>query len=122
VATKKTFICVGCPLGCEVTLTLDAKGKVIGFEGNRCKEGEKYVMEEYKNPVRTLTATVLTRGSSQPLLAVRTARPIGKTLLKKGMGVIARTTAEPPVKAGDVIVPNLLGSGVDLVASSDLSS
>jgi CxxC motif-containing protein len=122
VANKKTFICIGCPLGCEVTLTIGDKGKVVGFAGNRCKEGEKYVLEEYKNPVRTLTATVLTQGSSQPLLAVRTAKPIGKTMLKKGMAAIAKTKVKPPVRIGEVIVPNLLGSGVDVIASSNLPS
>jgi len=122
VAQEKAFICIGCPLGCEVTLTINDNGEVLEFEGNKCKEGEKYVLEEYKNPVRTLTATVLTEGSSQPLLAVRTSKPILKTKLVQSMAVIAGTRAKPPLKMGDVIVPNLLDTGADLVASSDLSS
>ncbi|MDI6616071.1 MAG: DUF1667 domain-containing protein [Syntrophaceae bacterium] len=121
-AQKKTFICIGCPLGCRVTLTIDGKGAVAGFAGNKCKEGEKYVLEEYTNPVRTLTATVLTEGSSQPLLAVRTSRPIVKTKLAEGMAVIAKVRARPPLKIGDVVVPNLLDTGADIVASGNLSS
>lgn len=119
---NKTFICVGCPLGCAVTLTIDDKGDVQEFTGNKCKEGKKYVLEEYQNPVRTLTATVLTEGSAYPLLAVRTSKPILKTKQIQGMQVIAGVKAKPPLKMGDVVIPNLLGTGVDVVASSDLLS
>ena len=121
-AQEKAFICVGCPLGCEVTLTINDTGEVLGFAGNKCKEGEKYVLEEYQHPVRTLTATVLTDGSSQPLLAVRTSKPILKTTQLQSMQVIAGARAKPPLKMGDVVIPNLLGTGVDVVASSDLLS
>lgn len=119
---EETIICVGCPLGCEVKLTLNDKNEVAGIEDNKCKEGKVYAVEEFTNPVRTLTATVLTQGSSQPLLPVRTSKPILKTLLPHSMSIIAKTRAKPPIKMGDVIVPNLLDTGVDVVASSDLPS
>ena len=121
-AKEETYICIGCPLGCEVTLTIDNKGNVVGFAGNKCKEGKKYVLEEYKNPVRTLTATVLTQGSSQPLLAVRTNKPIPKALQAQSMTVIARARVVPPVRIGDVVVSNLLNTGADVVANTALSS
>ena len=103
-------------------MTIDKKGEVQEFAGNKCKEGKKYVLEEYQNPVRTLTATVLTEGSSQPLLAVRTSKPILKTKQIPGMQVIAGVKARPPLKMGDVVIPDLLGTGVDVVASADLLS
>ena len=121
-AKEEMIICVGCPLGCEVKLTLNDKNEVIGVDDNECKEGKGYALEEFTNPVRTLSATVLTKGSSQPLLPVRTSKPILKTLLAQSMTVIAKVRAEPPIKMGDIIVPNLLDTGVDLVASSDLLS
>jgi CxxC motif-containing protein len=120
VTREETIICVGCPLGCGVKLTLNDKNEVTEVDGNKCKEGEKFVLEEFRNPVRTLTATVLTQGSSQPLLPVRTAKPILKTLFTKSMTVIARARAKPPISTGDVIVHNLLNTGVDVVASSAL--
>jgi len=115
-------ICVGCPSGCEVTLTIDDKGEVTKITGNRCKEGKKYATEEYENPVRVLMATVLTQGSSQPLLPVRTDKPILKTRLSEGMRVLARVRAKPPLKAGDMLVPNLLNTGANIIATSDLTS
>ena len=119
---EERIICVGCPLGCDVNLTLNDKDEVIGVADNKCKEGKVYAVEEYKNPVRTLTATVLTQGSSQPLLAVRTSKPILKTKLARGMLVLAKAKAKPPIKMSDIIVPNLLDTGADVVASSDLPS
>ena len=119
---EEMIICVGCPLGCEVKLTLNDKNEVTAVEDNKCKEGKRYAVEEFTNPVRTLTATVLTQGSSQPLLPVRTGKPILKTLLPQSMSIIAKTRVKPPIKMGDVIVPNLLDTGIDVVASSDLPS
>jgi CxxC motif-containing protein len=122
VIREEMIICVGCPLGCEIKLTLSDGDEVIEVGGNRCKEGKQYALEEFSNPVRTLTATVLTKNSSQALLPVRTSKPILKTLLRQGMDVIADTIVKAPIKMGDVIVPNLLDTGVDVIASSDLSS
>jgi len=118
---EERIICIGCPLGCLVTITIGDKGKVADISGYQCKQGQKYVLEEYKNPARILTATVLTQNSSQPLLSVRTAAPLLKTKLTEGMMVLAKTRAKPPIKLGDVIISNLLGTGVDLVATNDLA-
>ena len=120
--SEQMIICVGCPLGCEVKLTLNDRDEVAEVEGNQCKEGREYALKEFKNPVRTLTATVLTKGSSQPLLPVRTTKPILKTLMAESMIIIAKARAKPPIKMGDVIAPNLLDTGIDLVATSDLPS
>jgi CxxC motif-containing protein len=122
VTREETIICVGCPLGCEIKLLLGDRDEVVEVDGNKCKEGKQYALEEFSNPVRTLTATVLTKDGSQPLLPVRTSKPILKTLLTQGMSIIAGTTVKPPIRMGDVIVPNLLDTGVDVVATSDLPS
>lgn len=121
VAAEERIICIGCPMGCMATLTIDDKGQMVDIAGCKCKQGRKYVLEEYKSPVRVLTATVLTQGSAQPLLPVRTVTPIPKTKLAPGMMALAKATAKPPIKMGDVIISNLLGMGVDVVATSDLS-
>jgi len=117
---EERIICVGCPLACEVRLTIDDKGEVIEIADNKCKEGKKYAIEEYKNPVRILTATVLTRESKHALLPVRTNKPILKWMLRQGMYEIAKVEAKPPVRAGQSLITNLLDTGADLVASADL--
>ncbi|RJP30877.1 MAG: DUF1667 domain-containing protein [Actinobacteria bacterium] len=118
-APKETIICIGCPLGCRVTVIQDKKGNVAGLKGAECKQGQKYVLEELKNPVRTLTATVPTGDEGFPLLPVRTSLSILKTLLKPVMVETARVKVKPPVKAGDVILKNVKRTGADLIATAD---
>jgi CxxC motif-containing protein len=118
-APRETVICIGCPLGCRVTVVQDKKGNVTGMKGAECKQGEKYVLKELQNPVRTLTATVRTGDESFPLLPVRTSRPVLKALLKPIMVETARVAVKPPVKAGDVIVKNVLKTKSDLIATTD---
>jgi CxxC motif-containing protein len=118
-APRETVICIGCPLGCRVTVIQDKKGKVTGMKGAECRQGEKYVLKELQNPVRTLTATVRTGDDGFPLLPVRTSRPVLKTLLKPIMGETARIKVKPPIQAGDVIAKNVFKSRADLIATMD---
>lgn len=118
--SEVNIICVGCPLGCAATLTIGEDGKLAALTGCKCKAGQKYVVNEYKKPVRVLTGTILTQDSAQPLLPVRTATPILKEKLLAGMKVLAETRVRPPVRIGDVIISNLLGTRVSVVATSDL--
>jgi len=118
-AAKETIICIGCPLGCRVTVTQDKKGRILGMKGAECKQGEKYVLKELKDPVRTLTATVRTGDEDFPLLPVRTSRPVLKKLMKPIMKETVNAKVKPPVKVGDVILKNVLKTGSDLVATTD---
>jgi CxxC motif-containing protein len=119
VTTEEKITCVGCPMGCLVTLTI-SDGEVVAIEGNRCKQGEKYVLEEYRNPVRILTTTLLTQGSAQPLLPVRTAKPIPKIKMMAGAKALAKIRVKPPIKIGEVVVAKPAGIEVDVVATADL--
>ena len=114
----ETIICTGCPLGCRVTLTLDSKGHVTAFKNAECKLGQKHVMEEYRNPVRYLTTTVRTGDERFPLLSVKSSKPIPKKLLTKAMRATVNVNLSPPVKVGDIVIPNLLGTDVHIVATT----
>lgn len=116
---RKTVICIGCPLGCRVTVSLNKKGAIAGLKGAECKQGEKYVLKEFENPVRILTTTVPTNSEGFPLLPVRTSKPVLKRALGDVMHVTATLGVEPPVEAGQVIKRNVAGTGADLVATSD---
>ena len=114
------IVCIGCPLGCRTTLRINEQHEVVEITGYKCKEGRQYVLEEYRNPVRILTSTILTGKSGRPLLPVRTNRPILKSKLKEAALSLARVKARPPVKVGQVILPNLLNTGADIIATDDL--
>ena len=120
--TEAKVICVGCPLGCGILLTIGERKEVTKASGNKCKEGRAYAIKEHENPVRVLTATVLTQDSSKPLLPVRTDKPISKTSLRESMRVLAKVRAKPPLRAGDVLVTNLLDTGANVVSTSHLHS
>lgn len=119
---EERIICVGCPLGCEASLRIDDKGEIIKITGCKCKQGRQYVLEEYQNPVRILTATILTESDYQPLLSVRTNKPVLKTKLVDMMKTLARVRAKPPVEVGQVVLLNVMDTGADVVATSVLPS
>jgi CxxC motif-containing protein len=119
---EEKIICVGCPLGCETTLKIDDRGEAVKITGTKCKEGRQYVLEEFRNPVRVLTATVLTQNSARPLFPVRTNKPLLKTQLKKAAKELTGVKVKPPIRVGQVILPNLMNTGVDVIATDDLIS
>ena len=118
---QERIICIRCPMGCEVILSIDEGGEVVGMEGQRCKEGKEYALEEYRHPVRVLTTTLLTEGGEEPLLAVRSSKGIPKGMLREAMRSLAKVRVRPPVKVGEKVVEDLLGTGVDIVATEELS-
>ena len=118
--SEQEIICVGCPLGCHVILSISPSGEITGFSGNECKKGEAYVAQEYKYAVRIFTATVVTKGSVRPLLPVRTNSTIPKDKLRECAYLVSQITVEPPLAIGEVVLPNILGTGTDLVCSDEL--
>lgn len=113
---KKEIICTICPLGCHITVT--GEGDVIeSIEGYTCKRGEKYGRQEFARPVRILTSTVKLTGGAQPLLPVRSDKPVSRELLFSCMDVLKEAKVSVPVKRYDVVVENICGSGVNIVAS-----
>ncbi len=108
----KEMICIACPIGCH--LTIDGNLRV---EGNICPRGEKYAIEEMTHPTRIVTTTVRTISSLTPRLSVKTKDPIPKELIFKVLDVLGGITVSKNVKIGDVIVSNILDTGVDIIAT-----
>lgn len=120
---EKKIICIICPQGCNITVKGDAeKGIIESVEGFTCKRGKAYAENEFTHPLRILTSSVKTEGSSFPLVPVRTRTAIPKELLFAGMEEIRKITVKGKVSCGDVIVANFLGTGVDLIASGDVEA
>ena len=119
---KKEVICIVCPKGCRGTVTVDETGEVKKFAGYECKEGRAYVKNEVKDPVRMLTATVIVDSKIRAALPARLSRAIPKNTIKDCMNVIAKARLKPPVKAAQVIIPNILDTGADLIATMGLEA
>ena len=116
----KNIICVTCPRGCPIAVTLE-DGIVTAVSGNACKRGHEYAINEVTAPVRMLTRTVRVKGGVIPMLPVKTAAPIPKDLLLKAMRDINAVIAQAPVCVGDVVLANVMGTGVDIVAARDVA-
>lgn len=114
-----TYTCIRCPLGCAVQLT-ENQGKITKIDGSACKQGEKYAVEEFTNPLRVLTTTIKVEGADIERLPVCTAAPIPKKLIREGAKLLAGTVIKAPVKCGQVIFPDFFHTGVDLISSRNL--
>lgn len=117
---KEEIICIGCPVGCRVVLSINKGGNIDALAGNECKIGERYAAQEYTAPVRIFTGTVQTRNCSRPLLPVRTSKAVPKKLISSFSKCVIDVKVKPPIRLGDVIISNIHNTGVDLIATSDL--
>jgi CxxC motif-containing protein len=120
-AKDTELICITCPLACHVVVTADNAGNILGVANHQCKEGKKYAIAEYRFPTRVLTTTLLTEGASRLLLPVRSSKAIPKTRLMEVMSSLSHVRIRPPVKMAQVVVPNIAGTGVDMVSTDELA-
>ena len=115
----KYHISIQCPMGCPLEVTME-NGEVIKVSGNTCKRGEIYAKKEVTSPTRTVTSTVKVENGELPLVAVKTKTDIPKSLIFECMAEINKATVKAPVKIGDVIIENVCGTGVPVVATSNV--
>ena len=113
---KKELICIGCPMGCPITVMLE-NGVVAGITGNTCPHGKSYAEKEVTNPTRIVTSTIRVEGGERPLVSVKTKEDIPKGKIFACMQEINATTVKAPVKIGDVLLENVAGTGVPVVAT-----
>ncbi len=111
------IICIVCPNGCHLQVD-----ETNGYQvtGNGCERGLSYGRDEATDPRRVLTTTVRLTGSEERRCPVRTAAPIPRGRLKEAMDVISAVSVAAPVRAGQVILPDLLGTGADLIATRNM--
>jgi CxxC motif-containing protein len=118
--TTKELTCIGCPMGCLLTATLDDDGKFISVDGYTCAIGKKYGEEECTNPTRMVTALAHAVGSQMPV-SVKTNKPIEKGKIFDCLAEIAKIDVKLPVHIGDVIISNVCGTDVNIVATKEIS-
>lgn len=111
--------CIRCPIGCVITVDVDPDGTAAYREGARCARGREYAVAEVTAPVRSVATTINVPGCGEPL-SVRTAEPIPKGLVSDAVRAIKAVRVELPVRAGDVILPDLCGTGVPAIATKSL--
>ncbi len=113
----KELTCIICPRGCNIKVEIE-EGEIKSIVGNTCKRGYDYAVAEVTNPVRTITSTI--KLDNGKMVSVKTDKPIPKNLIFRCMEEINKTTANSPVKIGDIIIENILGTGSNIVATKNI--
>lgn len=109
--------CVICPKGCRVY-----EGEDGSFTGAGCERGIEYAKSELRNPVRTVTSTVKINGARLERLPVKTDRPVSKDWMLRAVRALNDVQVSAPVKVGDVVLQNALGTGADFVAAKTMDA
>ena len=112
----REMVCINCPLGCMLTVTKENDGTVI-VTGNTCPRGETYGRTEMTNPKRVVTSTVRIKGQENRVVSVKTAEPIPKGKIGECIEALKEIEVSAPISIGDVIIENVAGTGVNIVAT-----
>lgn len=116
--SAQLLLCTVCPNGC--TLRVEETEKALRISGNLCGQGEQFARRELAAPERMLTTTVRVQNGTGPLVPVKTAQAIPKSQLAQAMRACASVNPEAPVALGSVLIEDIVGTGVSLVATSDM--
>ena len=116
---KVNLVCIGCPLGCPLTVEMDGK-EVVSVSGHTCKNGEKYARKELTNPTRIVTSTVRVTGGTLGMASVKTVSDIPKGAIFDCVKALRDIDVPAPVTIGQVIISDVAGTGVDIVATKNV--
>lgn len=114
--------CIVCPIGCHLKIE-EKQNSESGYEvtGNNCPRGEKYALKEMINPERIVTSTIKIKNLKNLMLPVKTTDGIPKDKVLDFMKEVSNYEAIRPIKRGDIIIENIYGTGVNLVAAKTIN-
>ena len=111
----KQFTCIGCPIGCPLQLQHNGD-EIAEISGYECDRGAKYARQEFSDPRRDLSTTVVIYGARWQRLPVKVTGPIGKDRVLEAAGKIHQLQVNAPVKLGQVLIKDFLGEkGIDVI-------
>jgi len=116
---KRELTCIGCPMGCQITVELEGE-EIRSVTGNNCQIGDRYARKEVIHPERIVTTTVVVTGGDKERCSVKTKGNIPKDRIFDCMAAINRVSIAAPVKIGDIVLKNVCGTGIDVVATRNI--
>jgi CxxC motif-containing protein len=117
---KKEFVCIRCPLGCNITVETE-QNEILSITGNTCPRGADYVTKELKDPRRIVTSLVRVKGGELPVVSVKTVSDIPKEKIMDCISALKGLELIAPVHIGDVVLRDVCGSGVDVAATKEVA-
>lgn len=118
---EREIICVICPNSCRLSVWRDKEGE-LHVKGNQCPRGLTYGKSEYTNPVRMLITTMRIEGGALPVIPVRSTHPIPKQHLLRAIKVVNDVVCHAPIKMGETVIKNIMGTGIDVIASRSMDN
>ncbi len=116
----REMVCINCPIGCNLKVYGDSEDS-IRVEGNKCPRGEKYGRDEVLSPRRMVTSSIPLRKDEKTgifeMVSVKTESAVPKGLIFQVLSEIKKVKLKAPVEVGDVILKNVSGTGIDVVAT-----
>lgn len=116
---KRELTCIGCPMGCALTVELDGSA-VVSVRGNTCPRGDAYARKEVTAPTRIVTTTVRVTGGELTAVSCKTQHDIPKDKIFDVVRALKAVEAAAPIKIGQVLLPNAAGTGVDVIATKNV--
>lgn len=117
---KRELTCIGCPLGCALTVEMNG-GEVVSVTGNTCKRGDDYARKEVTNPTRIVTSSVKVEDGVLAAVSVKTKEDIPKGKIFDCVKALKDVCVKAPVAIGDVVLADVAGTGVDVIATKNVS-
>ena len=114
-ATTEIITCINCPVGCRMEVIHEGE-EVLSVKGNTCKRGDTYARQECMAPLRMVTAVAPVQDREMPV-SLKTRTPIPKKLIDDCMRAIMAKPFAAPIAAGDVLIADVCGTGVDVIAT-----
>lgn len=118
---ERKLICIGCPMGCPLTVSME-QDQVIRVTGNTCKRGDIYARKEVTDPTRIVTTTVKVTGGTEAMVSVKTKTDIPKGKIFESVRALKDICVEAPVHIGDIILENVAGTGVEIIATKNIAA
>jgi CxxC motif-containing protein len=116
---KKKMRCIVCPEGCPMQAEFETDSKkIISLEGHNCKRGIKFAESEITNPLRLLTTTIRIDSGISQRLPVRSNNPAPKEKILSMVKEVKKIRAKAPIKMGEIIIADVLGTGIDIISSA----
>lgn len=112
----RELTCIGCPIGCQLQAKLEGK-EVIEVTGHTCRRGEEYAKKECTNPTRIVTSSVCVEDGEIGVVPVKTETDIPKEKIFDCIRALKGIVVKAPINIGDIIVENVLGTGVNIIAT-----
>lgn len=108
----KELICIMCPKGCHLKVDDD-----LNVTGNSCPRGAAYGKQEVIDPRRYLTSTVRLESKNYTRLPVISSGDLPKDKVSEVVKYLDSVVVKAPIKVKDVVVKDVLGLGVDILAT-----